>query len=332
MSAPTLRAVVVTGGNKGIGLAICDKILKDNADTFLFLGSRDKGRGEAAVEGLSNPSRATALLIDPCDAGSIKTAAATVQTICADKKMQLWGLLNNAGGMGAAGKHLGSDVSGSELRLCVKLNFTGCVLVTEAFLPILGACNGFLPRIVNVNSGAGPGFFANASEELVAKLMDRTGTTAPLEALADGAAKAFDCGGDNDAVSEQLQGIGCLAAGMRLGGRGQFAYCLSKGLMNAWTRQVAHQQKGKVLVNSCSPGFVITDLTAPMCEARGKTPQQMNMLTPEEGARTPCYLLLDADITFTGRFYGSDGKRSPFHTRRDPDNDPEYEAPAEEEI
>jgi len=77
---------------------------------------------------------------------------------------------------------------------------------------------------------------------------------------------------------------------------------------------------------------VHTDLTQPIIDARGITPQEANMLTPLQGAKCPCYLLLDPSVSFTGRFYGSDAKRSPFHTGRDPDKDPEYEADPSEEI
>ena len=46
------RVILVTGANKGIGLAIVKRLLKDYQDTHLLLGSRDLGRGEAAVQQL----------------------------------------------------------------------------------------------------------------------------------------------------------------------------------------------------------------------------------------------------------------------------------------
>lgn len=43
-----MRRILVTGPNKGIGLAIVEAILSEHDDTFVFLGSRDPGRGEVA--------------------------------------------------------------------------------------------------------------------------------------------------------------------------------------------------------------------------------------------------------------------------------------------
>ena len=47
-----MKKILVTGGNKGIGLAIVKLLLRDFSDTFLLLGSRDVGRGQAAVKEL----------------------------------------------------------------------------------------------------------------------------------------------------------------------------------------------------------------------------------------------------------------------------------------
>ena len=47
-----MKKILVTGGNKGIGLAIVKLLLRDFPDTFLLLGSRDVSRGEAAVKQL----------------------------------------------------------------------------------------------------------------------------------------------------------------------------------------------------------------------------------------------------------------------------------------
>ena len=74
----------IQGGNKGIGLAICAKLLKDSPNTFVYLGSRDTSRGHAAVDSIerANPmarGRVQALQMDVCDPSSLTAAAAAIR-------------------------------------------------------------------------------------------------------------------------------------------------------------------------------------------------------------------------------------------------------------
>jgi NAD(P)-dependent dehydrogenase (short-subunit alcohol dehydrogenase family) len=48
-----MRRVLVTGANKGIGLAIARGILAEHDDTFVLLGSRERARGQAAIDALT---------------------------------------------------------------------------------------------------------------------------------------------------------------------------------------------------------------------------------------------------------------------------------------
>ena len=47
-----MKTILVTGANKGIGLAIVRKLLREFPDTCLLLGSRDVERGSSAVKTL----------------------------------------------------------------------------------------------------------------------------------------------------------------------------------------------------------------------------------------------------------------------------------------
>ena len=76
-------------------------------------------------------------------------------------------------------------------------------------------------------------------------------------------------------------------------------------------------------MNSCSPGFIETDLTRPFAERSGKTPAEMGMLPVEKGTIAPVHLLMN-DVNGNGWYYGSDGLRSPMHKYRSP-GDPEYD-------
>jgi len=75
-----------SGGNKGIGLAICAALLKSSPTAFVYLGSRDAARGRAAVASLeeadaSARGRVKALQVDVCDRGSLVAAADAVRKV-----------------------------------------------------------------------------------------------------------------------------------------------------------------------------------------------------------------------------------------------------------
>lgn len=91
--------------------------------------------------------------------------------------------------------------------------------------------------------------------------------------------------------------------------------------MNGYT-QVTQKAHPHLIVNSCSPGFIETDLTRPMAARMGKTPAEMGMKTPDDGARCPLFLML-GEPQGRGWYYGSDCERSPMDTYRSP-GDPPY--------
>jgi carbonyl reductase 1 len=95
------------------------------------------------------------------------------------------------------------------------------------------------------------------------------------------------------------------------------AYGLSKAFLNAYT--VLHaKQDPDLIINSCTPGYIATDITKGM----GATNP------PSKGAVPPVTLLMSDDFSKlpTGRYYGSDCVRSPIDRYRDP-GAPPYEGP-----
>jgi hypothetical protein len=103
---------------------------------------------------------------------------------------------------------------------------------------------------------------------------------------------------------------------------GIYFYGLAKACVNTYTFSMSNLHPN-IMMNSCSPGFIETDLTKPFAVSSGKTPKEMGMLPVEKGTVAPVYLLMDS-LEGNGRYYGSDGKRSPMHKTRSP-NDPEYD-------
>ena len=98
-AAAPRRVAVVTGGNKGIGYAVCKALASHTSPPItVLLGSRDEQRGREAVERLRGEQQQYAvdvqpLVIDIADQASVTRAA--------DRVAREWGgldiLVNNAG-------------------------------------------------------------------------------------------------------------------------------------------------------------------------------------------------------------------------------------------
>ena len=181
----------------------------------------------------------------------------------------------------------------------------------------------FTGRIVQVSSGAAPMFVRTCNQEIQDFFVNSNVTWPEIEATIITQFLKIS----EDASLDATEKAAALAAiGLSEGGMG--AYGLSKACVNAYTLELS-KRFPTLLVNSCSPGFIETDLTRPWADKSGKKPEEMGMLPVEKGTIAPNYLMmgdLEGDIEGyeSGRYYGSDGKRSPFHKSRNP-GDPVYD-------
>lgn len=150
-----MRRVVVTGANKGIGLAIVQAILEHAEYTYVYLGSRDRNRGQLARASLAKDQgqqaeRVEVLDLNVASVASVAAAARTLRKRLGEAK--LYGIVNNAGiGLG-----------NGDLKAVLEVNTLGVRRVCEAFLPLLDAEKG---RVVNISSASGPSFVAQCSPE-----------------------------------------------------------------------------------------------------------------------------------------------------------------------
>ncbi|MDD9969541.1 MAG: SDR family NAD(P)-dependent oxidoreductase, partial [Myxococcales bacterium] len=150
-----MRRIVVTGGNKGIGLAIVKAILEEHNDAFVWLAARSPERGRAAVQSViaERPQwadRLAFLKLDVASDESVASAAREVVERHGQDPAPVHALVNNAG------------VAAGTLQEVVHVNTLGVRRVCEAFLPLLDPTGG---RIVNITSAAGPNFVHTCSPE-----------------------------------------------------------------------------------------------------------------------------------------------------------------------
>lgn len=131
------RTALVTGANKGIGKHIARLLAAEGLT--VYVGSRDPGRGQRAVEEIGAGARL--LVLDVTDPDGIAQAAAQVDRLDV--------LVNNAGVSPSLAPPTGTGVE--EYRRTYETNVFGAVAVTNAFLPALRRSP--RPRIVNISSG-----------------------------------------------------------------------------------------------------------------------------------------------------------------------------------
>jgi NAD(P)-dependent dehydrogenase (short-subunit alcohol dehydrogenase family) len=290
-----MRRILVTGANKGIGLAIVRAALEAGEDTFVYLGSRDLERGRTAAASLIATNAGWAKRIEPVAldvADSRSVAAARDHVAARTAADKLYGIVNNAG-IGTAG--------GATLRDVLEVNTLGVHRVCEAFLPRLDPKRG---RVVNVTSAAGPSFVASCSAERQRFFLDREMTWPRLSAFID---ECSALGADKAAFAAKGLGDGS-------------AYGLSKACTNTYTLLLAREHSS-FRINACTPGFIETDMTRRYAESQRKSPAELGMKPPSAGAVAPTFLLF-GEPDGNGRFYGSDAKRSPLDRYREPGSPP----------
>ena len=292
-----MKRILITGANKGIGLATVAKLLDSYDETFLLLGSRDSKKGQEALNSLvdSQPEWRDRLDLIQIDVGqdvSVKSAAEEVAKKFGRTSSPLYAIVNNAG--------IGNSKLG--LNKILQVNTYGPKRVCDAFLPLLDPSIG---RVVNVTSASGPTYLAGCSEE-VKKIL--TSPEVSWTEIEEFMAECLKLNREPEQTTDQGSGI-------------DSAYGVSKACANAYTIYLARENP-KLTINACTPGFIETDLTRPMAEANSKTPAEMGMKSPEEGASASIFLLM-GNPSGSGHYYGSDCVRSPFDRYRSP-GDPPY--------
>ena len=278
-----MQSILVTGANKGIGLAVVEAILREQPQHRVVLGSRDPDRGEAAREQLLaatgvDAARLTVLGLDVCDEESVVQAAKSLQ----DSGDELYGLVNNAG-----------TVCGSRAQI-LNVNAYGMQRVSSHLMPLMRDGG----RVVNVTSASGPNYVARCSPQWQQFFQNEQLDWPELDRFMQ------ECTQLAPAEMEQ-KGLPTDAD-----------YGFSKACANLLTL-IAARENPRLKVNACTPGFIETDLTHEMTGASGASAAEMGMKQPAAGARVIVHLLFEPGGG-TGQYFGSDALRSPLDRYRSP--------------
>lgn len=142
------KFALVTGANKGLGFETAKKLAK--LGFFVFLGIRNKLRGEEAIEKLKalNITNVESVEIDVTNIHSIVSA----KELLTSKVTHLDVLVNNAGILGEMPQSALS-VSVDNVKSVLETNFYGVIQTTQQFIDLLKKSE--QPRIVNVTSDLG---------------------------------------------------------------------------------------------------------------------------------------------------------------------------------
>ena len=222
------KRVLVTGGNSGIGFALCRQLATEDG-CHVYLGSRNEGRGSAAVADIVKGAPEAKVELVVCDVSSdesVAAAAADVKARLAADGATLYGIVNNAG------TGLAHGVTAEQM---LNTNLYGPKRVTEAFLPLLAPQGS---RIVHVGSGGGPGWIKKAGafdSDKAKTLMNWDVTWADIEGVVE---------------AER-------AAGLE---EGFGTYGFSKACLTAYGQSLAKQYPN-ILTSTCTPGYIDTNMT-----------------------------------------------------------------------
>jgi NAD(P)-dependent dehydrogenase (short-subunit alcohol dehydrogenase family) len=136
------RIVLVSGGNRGIGLEVCRQLAERGYT--VVMGSRDEEKGRVATEGLE--WNVIPQQLDVADAGSVDRMAAFIE----EEFGQLDTLVNNAGISNDEGQR-GVDADLDRVKESLEANLFGAWRLCEIAIPLMRRND--YGRIVNVSTG-----------------------------------------------------------------------------------------------------------------------------------------------------------------------------------
>jgi len=239
----TSGVCIVTGANKGIGLAVARAMCSLSDNTTVYLTSRDKLRGEQAVQTLQNEGlRARYHQLDINDDKSVEA----LHDYLKNEYGGIDVLINNAG---IAYKNDSEAPFAEQANVSVATNFGGTRRVCRKLFPLLkkGA------RVVNVSSNCGHLSKIKGDEPEAGVLRDKLSSKELTEEeLVKMMTKFVELAAENKHVAH---------------GWPNSAYKVSKVGVSALTiiqqRVMDHERPGEdIAINHAHPGFVNTEMSS----------------------------------------------------------------------
>ncbi len=292
MTTTPLKNILVTGGNSGIGLALCKQLVLEH-DCHVFMGSRSLARGKAALASLQSSlprdhaDRIDLVHLDVGEDASVAEAASAIGSLLRDGE-KLYALVNNAG------TGLAANASPEEV---LNTNLYGVKRMVEAFVRTRVVSE----RVVNVGSGSGPGYVRRCSPAVQPELCRTPKSWEQIESF----------------LPKSADGRTGLCSEADSNG----AYGLSKAMLALYTMLCA--EENPEILNSCvSPGWIKTKLVgnsgATQKPAEGTASIRHCLFEPLEGngwyygsdcVRSPLHYMRDPGTpAYDGRVDGVVGR------------------------
>ncbi|CAD5123742.1 DgyrCDS12060 [Dimorphilus gyrociliatus] len=249
------RVAIVTGGNKGIGLAIVRGLCKQ-FDGDVYLTARNEELGKGAVEQMKQEGlTANFFRLDIRNEGHIEDLKAHLM----DKYGGLDVLINNAA---IAYKRASTVPFPTQAKDTIETNFTATLRICEILFPILRPN----ARVVHISSRVGVMAF-NKTSDKIKNCFKNVATTDDLKTLINDFLKSAEEGTHTE------KGWPAMAYGVS-----KLGVCCLTGIQQ---REMDNDDRQGILINSMCPGFVNTDMSS-----------HKGFLTPDEGADTALYCAL----------------------------------------
>ncbi len=260
-----MKTVLVTGGNRGIGLEICRQL--DELGWKVVMGSRDYQKGKSAAASLSG--NVVVQQLDVTNEESIRNLFSFVNM----EFGKLDVLINNAG-IGESEEDYGNQRL-NRVKKVLKKNFYGSWKVIRTLIPVMRKAG-----IVSERKGA-----KNIPLTIVRHIMETNfyGAWRMIQVFIPLLVKS-----DVRRIINMSSGMGELKSlsGFYPG------YSLSKSSLNALTIMFSNELKEEgIKVNAMCPGWVRTDMGGP------DAPRNVS-----QGADTAVWLATEIDIP-SGKFF-----------------------------